>query len=224
MGLSMVSGIDYSQYGEQEHISKALTAIGTDFSSAEFGAADGFFCSNTASLWTKGFTSTLIESDDVHFAKLLKNVGEMPNVTALNAKVVNVDDFVKDVVDVMSIDVDGNDYHIFDRMQVKHRIVCVEHNPTFPPEIFHVGKEDTMCGSSAKAICDLGISKGYLPFAVTTCNVLFMHSDYVDFDIDFDLDRDFDRSCLNYVVTDYLGGYSIRGILPYGMVEEKELV
>lgn len=182
----------------------------------EFGAADGFHCSNTARLWhdLRSHEALLIESDAALYEKL---IGATLNckVDTRCAQVVNIDDFTDLVADVCSIDVDGNDYHIAYRMQTPHKIVLIEHNPTVPPHVEMTGIENTLYGSSALTITNLMEGKGYTLVAVTKTNLVFLHGDHRDKYVS-DLATLFDYSSLNYVVTSYDGYYDTIGEFGYG--------
>lgn len=212
----------YSQYGEDGIIRRLLDQIGRspDPFCIEFGAANGFFCSNTAALWhDQGWEALLIEADLDLYEVLHRYNSQRVNTSC--ARVSNIDDFTTRVADVCSIDVDGDDWHIFSRMQTRHRIVLVEHNPTVPPHVRMVGEEGTPQGSSALSLVELAKTKGYVLAAATTCNVIFVRAEEGP-RTPADLEEVFDRSCLNYVVTDYQGGYDFVGRWPYGRNEKRD--
>ena len=140
---------------------------------------------------------------------------ENARVTAENALVTNIDDHTTRVADVCSIDVDGNDWQIADRMQTKHQIVIVEYNPTVPPHVEMVGIEDEGFGSSALSISRLMTGKGYTLVAATKTNLFFLLGDHRD-EFVTDLDVLFDRSSLNYVATGYDVRYDMIGEFGYG--------
>ena len=67
----------YSQFGEDGIIEQIFAIIGTQSKTViEFGAADGFSCSNTANLWSKDLSwfGVLIEADDELYKKVVTNV------------------------------------------------------------------------------------------------------------------------------------------------------
>jgi hypothetical protein len=184
----------------------------------EFGAADGFHCSNTARLWKdlESHEALLIEADSALYEKLEAAVGSRSHVTTDQALVVNIDEHTDRVADVCSIDVDGNDYYIASRMQTPHQIVVIEHNPTVPPHVDMAGIENTLYGSGALTITKLMESKGYTLVAVTKTNLVFLHGNHKDRFVS-DLPTLFDYSSLNYVVTSYDGLYDMIGEFGYGL-------
>src|SRR5207249_2762549 len=113
-----------SQCGEDGIIEKILEIMGEKNKwCVEFGATDGQYVSNSWSLInTKGWQSVLIEGDPQNYKKLAANYSANKNVTCVQ-RYVNfqgenqLDDILAQTsipqdFDVLSIDIDGNDYHI----------------------------------------------------------------------------------------------------------------
>ena len=74
----------YSQWGEDGIIRKIFEIIGTTTKlSIEFGAADGFWLSNTANLWSNDptWSGVLIERSSSSFNQLKKNTAPYPCIT-----------------------------------------------------------------------------------------------------------------------------------------------
>lgn len=209
----------YAQSDEDAVIEAIFALIGPGNKRCmEFGAADGFFCSNTATLWKDlDWSAILIESDPQLFKKLQAATIGSPKVVTHQGEVENPDDYAPDALDFISIDVDGEDFNIWERSEVPHRVVCIEHNPTFPPGVeFHGGQ---WMGASASSLIHLGESKGYQFLMATKTNCFFVREDEFDAFEAFDctLNNNFDTQSLNYVVTDYHGNFDVAGDLPYGM-------
>lgn len=207
----------YSCGGEDGIIEFLLTQINQTGFVIEFGAADGFHCSNTARLWHDlgSHEALLIEANPDLYEKLEMKVGNNPNVTTDQAFVWNIDDHADRIADVCSIDVDGNDYQIAERMGVPHQIVVIEYNPTVPPHVEMIGIEDTLYGSSARSIMNMMFQKGYTLVAVTKTNLFFLWGAHGDKFVT-DLPTLFDYSSLNYIVTSYDGFYDTIGEFGYG--------
>jgi hypothetical protein len=87
----------------------------------------------------------------------------------------NINDVFKDngfegEIDLLSIDIDGNDYYVFDAVSVINpRVVIVEYNCKFPPECdWKMGYDRDYewdgsdgHGASLKAFEELGLRKNY---------------------------------------------------------------
>ncbi|MDG4476033.1 FkbM family methyltransferase [Thiovibrio frasassiensis] len=183
---------EYSQFGEDGIIKKILEYLPNKNNwCVEFGAWDGIHLSNTFSLIkNNGYQSVLIEADKNKFEELKKNL------MGFNAVLVNkfvmfegrntLDNIlsktkIPDDFDFLSIDIDGNDYYILDSLvRYKPKVICIEYNPTIPNEVSYIQPKDFNIkrGSSALAILNLAISKGYLLAATTKCNLILVDSQY----------------------------------------------
>lgn len=73
-------------------------------------------------------------------------------------------------IDLLSIDIDGNDIYVWDAIEVVNpRVVIVEYNAKFPPDIewkqaynpSHIWRGTDWHGASLKAFEILGRNKGY---------------------------------------------------------------
>lgn len=207
----------FSQNGEDGIIAFLLTQIEQEHYVIEFGAADGFFFSNTAALWATGeYDALLIEADEFLHDELVQATADFPRVQTQCALVTNIDNHTNRVADVCSIDIDGDDYQVADRMKISHKIVIVEHNATVPPHIGMVNFPGSGHGSAALSVKELMEGKGYTLVAATKTNSFFLHGDHRDKYVT-DLEVLFDRSGLNYVVTAYDGSYEMIGDFGYSI-------
>ena len=79
---------------------------------------------------------------------------------------------------MLSIDIDSDDYAVWKGMEkFAPKIVIVEYNPTIPNACFYVQPLGEAKGNSARALTELGRSKGYELVAVTGSNLIFVHDD-----------------------------------------------
>jgi len=185
----------HSQFGEDsilQHVIEVISRIDPMHKyCVEFGAWDGLHFSNTANLIKNlNWSGLLIESDKKRFLELLRNFPE-DRVTKVNAFVHFEGDFSLESIlikhqvpidfDLLSIDIDGNDYWILDSIfNYKPKIIVIEFNPTIPNKIHFVNRRDVLIsqGSSLKALVQLSESKGYFPFATTVCNLILIDTKY----------------------------------------------
>lgn len=152
----------YSQTGEDGIIEECLRRLDIKRGRfVEFGAHDGKYCSNTRLLLDNGWTGKLIESSPQLFKDLLDN--NLMNGTELYCGMVtpeNVNSLVPKDIQVLSIDVDGNDYNIWQAYEGLPPIVIIEINSSIPSD--REGPvSDLQHGTAYRPMVQLGISKGY---------------------------------------------------------------
>ncbi len=220
-----------SQHGEDGILKKIFEAIGVENRTlVDVGAFDLKNLSNVYSFWKEaGWRAVLVEGNPVYYARMKKQ-GAPPNVTLLNCFVSPKGEACLDRLlgesglpanlDLLSIDVDGVDYHIWKNLDsLKPRVVVIEFNPTIPPHLSVVALEKgSFLGSSAKALMELGKAKGYALVACTKTNLFFVWKEFSNlFQYANDLEKLMDISAINYVMTSYDGGlfYSNK-FFPYG--------
>ncbi|GAB4233353.1 MAG: hypothetical protein Tsb0021_12330 [Chlamydiales bacterium] len=154
----------------------------------EFGAWDGKRYSNTYNLIENyGWSGILIESHPVRFKDLLKTYEHRDSVVCLNAFVSfegssSLDRLLSETTipnnfDLLSIDIDGNDYHIWDSIKEYHpKVVIIEYNHTIQNAVDFTQPKDMSLnqGSSLSALIRLGREKGYELIGTTTKNGIFV--------------------------------------------------
>jgi Methyltransferase FkbM domain len=160
----------------------------------------------------------LIEGDPDKAAQLKKSLAGFPKVEPYCAYVGlegenTLDAILKKtgapkIIDVMSIDIDGTDYHVFESLNsFSPRVVLIEYNPTIPPHVELVPAPGNYIGSSALSIYKLAKAKSYSLAACTATNLIFVRN--ADFDkLAFDepaLETVMPTNQLTYVITGYDG-------------------
>lgn len=139
----------------------------------------------------------MIEGDEQKFFDLKKFYGRNKNIVALNkfvewGKTDGLDAILCDTeiphnFDFLSVDIDGNDYHVFAALSdYRPKVICIEFNPSIPTNIEFVQKSNFSVnqGSSLLSLVKLAKSKGYELVAVLPCNALFVRNEYFSlFDI-----------------------------------------
>jgi hypothetical protein len=182
----------YSQNGEDGILAEILERLKIDLGwFCEFGAWDGKYLSNSYRLLQNGWKGVMIEGDEQRYKDLeatakgfdgrlhtiCKFVAHSPGPDSLDS-LLRGTPIPKDF-DVLSIDVDGLDYYIWQGFtEYSPKVVIIEVNSHYPPGVEHVegGKNAT---SSFTSMVKLGREKGYVP-VVHTGNVFFVRSDIVD--------------------------------------------
>jgi len=183
----------YSQSGEDGILEKILEVIpAKDTWCVEFGAWDGLFSSNTCNLIkSKGYSAVLIEADKKKYVDLQHNYSQQKNVIPINSfvgfeKHNNLDVILSETripsdFDLLSIDIDGNDYHVWKAFSnYKPKVVVIEFNPTIPTHVRFVQPANTSInqGTSLLSLVELGKEKGYELVSVLPFNAFFVRNEY----------------------------------------------
>jgi hypothetical protein len=137
--------VSYSQHGEDEILAALFRKLGIEQGTCvEFGAYDGMHLSNTRMFVEQGWQAVLIEADAKRFEALSTGTCGFKDVTLVK-RVVGFDapDTLDEILaeapwfpsrdfDLVSIDIDGCDYHVWEASKLTPKVVCIEMNPTFP--------------------------------------------------------------------------------------------
>jgi hypothetical protein len=191
--LSGFAGNVTSHAGEDGIVEKALSLLpDLDHWCVEFGAWDGKYSSNTFNLVDRrGYSDVLIESDREKYRELCSSYPHKDQATMINAYVGwSATDGLDHLLrrhpvprnfDFLSVDVDGNDYHIWDATkEFNPKLVLIEYNFTIANAVEFAQPADARCqqGSSAAALVKLAKGKGYELIAATKLNLLFVDRTY----------------------------------------------
>lgn len=177
-----------SQHGEDAIIESIFNVIGEESRwCVELGALNGTHDSNTWALMQKGWSGVLIEADPTYFEKLKQNYAANPKAHPVNAFASFEGQDSLDAVlartpipkefDLFSLDIDGNEYHVWDSLvHYAPRVMVVEFNQTIPHEVSFVQPRDMRVfqGSSLRALVELGKKKGYELVAANQANAFFV--------------------------------------------------
>ena len=232
----------YSQSGEDGIIEKILEVLPHhDRWCVEFGAWDGLHLSNTRNLIeSKGYSAVLIEADENKFRDLRDNYSSRNNIVTINSFVGfgekdNLDQILSAIpipsdFDVLSIDIDGNDYHVWKSIsKLRPKVVIIEFNPTIPTPIRFVQPQDPSInqGASLLSLVELGKAKGYELVSVLPFNAIFVRAEYYPL---FQIESNApvvlrtDEESITYLFSGYDGKIFLRGSckLPWNGIELKE--
>lgn len=152
----------YSQNGEDGIIDECLKRLRmTTGVCVEYGAADGYFCSNTRALIDAGWTGHLFEPGTM-----------LPGITDAVILPENINQILP-TCQVLSIDTDGrNDYDCFTVLEQRPDIVIIEINSSIPPAQWYVDE-----GAGYRSMLELGIKKGYF-LLCHTGNLIFIKNEH----------------------------------------------
>lgn len=176
--LSCSVGNVTSQSGEDGVIAALFAKIGTTNKWCfEVGAWDGIGISNTYVLRDSGWSAVLIESDDKAYRQLTRFAS--PTVHCVQAHIVPGDlgrilfeCGAPNAPDFGVIDIDGQDWWIWDSLAYTSRVMLVEYgwSENIPP----LGSKEGQ--ANFNAIVQLGERKGYTALMRVGVNVLFCRS------------------------------------------------
>ena len=191
----------YSQNDEDGIIEEIFNRIGvTNKLFVEFGVQDGIE-SNGHYLLLKNWRGLWIECDEEYYQKIL--TGFESTIAAGNLAVIHefitrdninqviLDNMAEEEIDLLSIDIDGNDYHIWRAITVMSpRVVIIEYNAKIPPTCEwvmpyceqHIWDGGDKHGASLLSLENLGKQKGYTLVGtnISGVNAFFVRNDCIN--------------------------------------------
>ena len=191
----------YSQAGEDGIIAEIFRRIGTttkDF--VEFGSGDGRENNTVSLLTTQGWKGLWIEGDNEAVSRARQAFADYVGagklrvdsafITAENIETLFRDAKVSPEFDLLSVDIDRNDYYVWRGIrQFRPRVAVVEYNAIFPPDVAWVVPYDpaawwdltSRAGASLGALEQLGREKGYelVGCSLSGVNAFFVRADLV---------------------------------------------
>ncbi|MBI1998858.1 MAG: glycosyltransferase family 4 protein [Parcubacteria group bacterium] len=188
-----------SQYGEEGVIEEVLRIVHehtlqeAERWCVEFGA--GRLNTNTRRLITeKGWCGVLIEAHPVYSRELRDFYVGNSRVFCLRSFVgfegkICLDALLSQypiprMFDFLSIDIDGNDYHVWKAVSIySPQVVMVEYNGRIPSDIAFIQPRDmnVSWGSSLTSLVALGKQKGYELVYAYVCNAIFVKKEFLQF-------------------------------------------
>lgn len=178
-----------SSAGEDGILAKIFEVIGEESRwCVELGALNGTHDSNVWNLIrNKKWSGVLIEADQTYFEKLKAEYANDAGAVCVNEFVsfegersldaVFVRTKIPKTFDLFVLDIDGNEYHLWDSLrEYRPRAMVVEFNPTIPNEVVFVQPRDMSVyqGSSLSSFIELGKQKGYELVAANEVNAFFV--------------------------------------------------
>lgn len=188
----------YSQNDEDGVIQEIFQRIGIKHHAfIEFGVGNGLE-NNTVYLLYQGWGGLWIEASQ-QFCDVIANTIQpvVPlALTLVNAAATKeninqlfVENGFEGEIDLLCIDIDGNDYHIWEAIEaVSPRVVVIEYNAKFHPPVnwtiaynsTHAWRGGDYFGASLKALERLGLKKGY---RLVGCNLVGVNAFFVREDL-----------------------------------------
>lgn len=188
----------YSQNDEDGIIEEIFRRIGSaNRMFLEFGVANGLE-NNTLNLLNQGWTGCWIEANPPDAEQIRWRFGAVISEKRLQfaqslVDGSNINQLIEGFglpreIDLLSIDIDGNDYHVWKAIDRVHpRVVVIEYNAKFRPSARWVMAYDPLhkwdgtdqYGASLESLTDLGQQKGYrlVGCSVVGGNAFFVRAD-----------------------------------------------
>jgi hypothetical protein len=212
-----------SQCGEDGIIERIFEIIKPNHRyCVEFGAWDGKHFSNCWNLIANNeWAGLLIEGNETKFQNLLVTHGNNERVSCVNKFVEfegenSLDNILFSVnapqdFDLLSIDIDGTDYFIWESLDsFKPSVIVIEFNPTIPNDVIFVQAKDNSVnqGCSLLSLILLGKQKGYKLICCTSWNAFFVKDElYSEFNIP--------NNFIHYMYSPYSDGRIFQGYDSY---------
>jgi hypothetical protein len=169
----------YSQNGEEGVLEECQRRGINIFHCVEIGGHDGRYCSNTARVIESDIrvvTGLFVEADYDRYLLCKSNWAHNPNVRSQCCYVdgKNINAFVGDDCDLLSIDTDGKDFEIFRGLKARPKIVIVEIDSSIEPPSEQVNADG---GVGYWTMTTLALESGYFVLCHTG-NLVLVHQHY----------------------------------------------
>lgn len=191
----------YSQNDEDGILAEIFRRIGVGGQKFfEFGAQTGVEC-NTHFLLHQDWNGYWAEANKSFVSAIhtrFRRVVDEGRLVVLNEFITvdNINRLIQRMgnteLDLLSIDIDFNDYWMFKALDARPRVIVIEFNAKFPPPMRHVVKYDShfevdgsdYFGCSLQSLTDMANAKGY---TLVGCNIIGVNAFFVRSDLCHDL-------------------------------------
>ncbi len=196
----------YSQNAEDGLLMFIMNEIGVEnYSIVEIGIGDGKECNSRNLVENFGWNAWMIDGSALNVLeaeKFYANQIEEGTVVVHNSWVTkeNIEETIKNLdvpvnIDILSIDIDGNDYWVWESIKsISSKVVIIEYNASFGPERsvtvpydpefdrFKKHNSGYYHGASLKALEKLGKEKGYSLICCDSkgVNAIFLKQDLIN--------------------------------------------
>lgn len=180
----------WTQWGEDGILEAVFEKIGVKRKfCVDVGAADGLLFSNVRQFLEQGWQGVLIESDPERFATLTGQFPDRGYVTCCNEKVEthglhSLDNILDQAsapeeFDLLSIDIDGQDYYIWNSLlRYRPRVVVIEYEPDVDPMFIPPLGGPGQAGWNATTY--VAAARGYLCICRTKTNLICVRKDILE--------------------------------------------
>lgn len=168
----------HSQWGEDGILEEIFRRIGfTNRIAIDIGAWDGKHFSNTLNLAEQqNFKRILCEADETRAYEATQNFPDA-QVFGRCESIDSILDVCKAPfnIDLCSIDIDGDDYYLWqDMVKYRPRVMVIGYNQTVPEHLDVKQERGGTFGASCESFYKLGREKGYALVHATVTNLIFV--------------------------------------------------
>lgn len=218
----------YSQYDEDGIIQEIFNRIGvTSRKFVEFGVEDGLE-NNTLKLLLEGWGGLWLDGSQKYVSQINEKFRDVIADGRLRVKASFIDrdninsligEYAAGEIDLLSIDIDGNDIYILESVNIINpRVIVVEYNGKFPPPMSIAQRYDPdfkwdytdYSGASLEAITKIGTRKGYclVGCGIAGTNAFFVRDDLVGvkFEAPFTAENHY-QPARNFLWRTYVSGH-----------------
>lgn len=177
--LNTYAGNVHSQNGEDLIIAEVLKRLRIEKGvCCEIGGNDGAWMSNTRYLLEQGWAGVFVETDFGLWQQCRDRWVQRPDVKCICSHVDgnNINAFVDDSCDLLSLDTDGSDYELFKGLKARPKIVIVEIDSSIEPPSEAFNSDG---GASYMAMLTLALGRGYFLLAHTG-NLVLVRDEYTN--------------------------------------------
>lgn len=194
----------YSQWGEDGILEEIFNRIGTtNRFYVEFGGWDGKYLSNTYNLKVNhGWSGLLLEGSQAKVNSIPESERQNLNlhyawVSSKNVNQLFQQHNVPKEFDLLSIDIDSDDFHVWKAVSYRPRVVIIEYHPGIDQNFHPLIIEEGQCqihtggpmshapdgrlngyfGANLRAMYELGKVKGYELVSTVNVNAIFVRKD-----------------------------------------------
>jgi len=186
----------YSQSGEEGIVEAFVNLVYTEdeksmLSVCEFGSHDGSNSNLLKMLEGGSYSGVFIECDSTRIETFVRNYGHLSNIKIIQdrvgwdegtdlAAIFRRNTLEIGSLNILSIDIDGDDIHVFQSLKETIDLVLIEYNPTFGFDTEFINPKGRNIGSSPLALNRIADTKNLYLAAITETNLVFVNNKFTN--------------------------------------------
>jgi hypothetical protein len=184
----------HSQSGEEGIIDSFISVVYSEVEKeklivCEFGAHDSSNSNLLKIVEEEGSFGVFIECDLRRFESFQKKYGNLSNIRIIFDRVgsdqgndlssiFKRNGLAIERLKILSIDIDGDDVHVFESINENVDLVLIEYNPTFPFDVHYSNPIGGNIGTSPLALAGIAANKNMFLAALTETNLVFVNNKF----------------------------------------------